>query len=134
VLGISELLKSAHEQAIHVGRVVGIEQELTFQRARDRDAPGVRPIDFAAAIDADEPLLLAGSFNSARTASASAAGSLTGCRRVHLIGTITDLSEARIEIRPAFIGIRSFIEDECSLVGGKYPAHGSSRDPDTRTR
>ncbi|HEY1914513.1 MAG TPA: hypothetical protein VGH27_02960 [Streptosporangiaceae bacterium] len=112
MLGISELLKSAHEQAVHVGRVVGIEQELTFQRVRDRDAPGVRLVDFAATIDADEPLLLTGSFNSARTASASATGSLTGRKRVYLIGTITDLSEARIEIRPSFIGIRSFIEDD----------------------
>lgn len=117
VLGISELLKSLHEQLIHVGRVVGIELELTFQRARGRDAPGVKPVDFAAAIDADEPLLLAGSFNSARMASASAVGNLTGRRRVYLIGTITDLSEARIEIRPAFIGIRSFIEDEDPASG-----------------
>ncbi len=111
-LGISELLKSAHEQAIHVGRVVGIEEEFIFRRAKDSDAPGVRPVDFAAVADADEPLFLKGSFNSARQTSASAAGGLTGRRRVYLIGTVTDLSEARIEIRPAFIGIRSFIEDD----------------------
>ena len=53
MLGISELLKSAHEQTIHVGQVVGLEQELTFQLAREHDAPGVRPVQFAAAIDAD---------------------------------------------------------------------------------
>jgi len=117
VLGISELLKSAHEQAIHVGRVVGIEQELTFQRARDRDAPGVRLVDFTASIDADEPLFLAGSFNSVRMASASAAGSLTGRSRVYLIGTITDINEAGIEIRPAFIGVRSFIEGDDPASG-----------------
>jgi hypothetical protein len=62
-----------------------------------------------------------GSFNSARTASASATGSLTGRRRVYLIGTITDLNSGRIEIRPAFIGIRSFLEDKDLTPGKTMP-------------
>ncbi|HEX9539391.1 MAG TPA: hypothetical protein VGA04_14590 [Streptosporangiaceae bacterium] len=118
LLGISELAKSAHEQTIHVGRVVGVEQEFAFRRAKDRDAPGVKPVDFTAMLATDESLHVVGSFNSARTASASATGSLTGRRRVYLIGTITDLNAARIEIRPAFIGIRSFLEDN-DLTPGK---------------
>jgi hypothetical protein len=81
-------------------------------RARNRDAPGVKLVDFKCVIDADDSPLLAGSFNSARAASASTVGSLVGHRRVYLIGTITDFSKARIEIRPAFIGIRSFIDEE----------------------
>jgi hypothetical protein len=116
-LRISELLKIAHEQAIHVGQVVGVAQEVTFRRAKDRDAPGVRPVDFTAVLDVEEPLNLAGTFNSVRMASASAVGGLTGSRRVYLIGTITDLSRAKIEIRPAFIGIRSLIEGDDSASG-----------------
>ena len=52
-LGIRELLTIAHEQDIHAGQVIGVEQELTFVRARNRDAPGVRLVDFECAIDAD---------------------------------------------------------------------------------
>lgn len=111
-LRISELLRIAHEQSIRVGQVVGVAQELTFRRARERDAPGVRPIDLTAVLEAEELLNLTGTFNSARMASASAVASLTGHRRVYVIGTITDLREAKIEIRPAFIGIRSLIEGD----------------------
>lgn len=111
-LGISELARCVLEQDLHVGQVVGADLEFTFRRARDGDAPGVKPVDFTAVLDAGEPIQVTGSFNSARTASPSATGSLTGSRRAYLIGTVTDHGAARIELRPAFIGIRSFLDDD----------------------
>lgn len=111
-LGISELARCVLEQDLHVGRVVGAELEFTFRRARDGDAPGVKPVDFTAVLDAGEPIHVTGSFNSSRTASSSATGSLTGSRRAYLIGTVTDCGAARIELRPAFIGIRSFLDED----------------------
>jgi len=111
-LGVSELARCVLEQALHVGRVVGAELEFTFRRARDGDAPGVKPVGFTAVLDTGKQLRVTGSFNSARTASSSAIGSLTGTRRAYLIGTVTDLNTARIELRPAFIGVRSFLDDD----------------------
>jgi hypothetical protein len=83
-----------------VGQVVGAELEFAFQRDRDHDASGFKPVNFTAVLDAGEPVRVAGTFNSARTATSSA----TGSRRAYLIGTVTDLAE-RIELRPVFIGI-----------------------------
>ena len=120
-LGIEELLKNTQEGALMVGQVTGIEQEFTFRRARDRDEPGVKPLDFEALVDDEEPLALTGTFNSARMASASATGSLTGRRRVYLIGTITDIGQGIAEIRPAFVGIRSLVEDDEQDSEGIHP-------------
>jgi hypothetical protein len=39
-------------------------------------------------------------------------GSLFFTRRAYLIGTVTDRSAERIDLRPAFIGIRSFLDDD----------------------
>ncbi|HUC24244.1 MAG TPA: hypothetical protein VMA73_16160 [Streptosporangiaceae bacterium] len=111
-LGISELARGVLEQDLHVGRVVGAELEFTFRRAKDGDAPGVKPVSFTAVLDTGKRLRVTGSFNSARTASSSAIGSLTGNRRAYMIGTVTDHSAAGIELRPAFIGIRSFLDDD----------------------
>jgi len=119
-LKIGELARCALEQDLRAGQVVGAELEFTFRRDRDRDAPGFKPVSFTAALDAGEPVRVTGTFNSARTASSSATGSLTGNRRAYLIGTVTDLAAERIELRPVFIGIRSFIDD---LAAGS-PAPG----------
>jgi hypothetical protein len=116
-MGVSELAKCVMEQDLRVGLVVGTELEFTFRRARDRDAPGVKPVDFTAVLDTGEPLRITGSFNSARTASSSAIGNLTGSRRVYLIGTVTDLNAARIVLRPTFIGIRSLLDDDPAAGG-----------------
>jgi hypothetical protein len=111
-LGVGELARCINEQCLHVGLVVGAELEFTFRRARDGDAPGVKPVRFTALLDAGQRFRVTGIFNSARTASPSAIGSLEGSRRAYLVGTITDLSAAWIELRPAFIGIRSFLDED----------------------
>src|ERR1700722_7084696 len=45
-LGIGELARYILEQDLHVGQVVGTELEFTFQRDRDHDSPGFKPINF----------------------------------------------------------------------------------------
>jgi hypothetical protein len=94
--------------------------DFAFQRERDRDAPGFKPARFTAVLDAGEPVRVTGTFNAARIASSSAPGSLTGNRRVYLIGTVTNLSSEQIGLRPVFIGIRSFVEDDLA-AGGPAP-------------
>jgi hypothetical protein len=113
-MGVGELQRSLYEQTLRVGQVVGIEQVFDFRRARERDATGDKPVDFRATLNTDGTVMTAGSFNSARLASASAAGHLTGEKRVYLIGTVTDWDGTSIELRPAFIGVRSFINDDRS--------------------
>lgn len=103
------------------GRAGNRNRAGAFRRARDRDEPGVKPLDFEALVDSEEPLALTGTFNSARMASASATGSLTGRRRVYPIGTITDISPGIAEIRPAFVGIRSLVEDDEQDSEGIHP-------------
>ena len=120
VLGIAELARCALQQDVRAGQVVGAELEFAFRRDRDRDAPGFKPVSFTAVLDAGEPVCVTGTFNSARTASSSATGSLTGSRRAYLIGTVTDLAAERIELRPVFIGIRSFVDDDLA-AGGPAP-------------
>ncbi|MGW0918624.1 hypothetical protein ACWD3J_06415 [Streptomyces sp. NPDC002755] len=110
-MGVCELAKCLLEQDLRTGQIIGTELEFTFQRDRASDAPGIKPTNFTAVIDAGEPLRVTGTFNLARTASSSAAGNLAGTRRAYMIGTVTSLSAAHIEIRPVFIGIRSFIDD-----------------------
>jgi hypothetical protein len=119
-LGIGELARCVLEQDVCSGQVIGAELEFAFQRDRDHDAPGFKPVNFTAVLDAGEPVRVAGTFNSARTASSSATGSLAGSRRAYLIGTVTDLAAERIELRPVFIGIRSFVDDNLA-AGGLAP-------------
>lgn len=116
-LGVGELARCVLEQNLRAGQVVGAELEFAFQRDRDHDVPGFKPVSFTAMLDAGEPVRVAGTFNSARTASSSATGSLAGRRRVYLIGTVTDLTAERIELRPVFIGIRSFVDDNLVAEG-----------------
>ncbi|OPG14152.1 hypothetical protein B1L11_03715 [Microbispora sp. GKU 823] len=120
-LGIGELARCVLDQDVRSGQVIGAELEFAFQRDRDRDTPGFKPVNFTAVLNAGEPVRVAGMFNSARTASSSAIGSLTGSRRAYLIGTITDLTRERIELRPVFIGIRSFVDDD---LAAEYPTAG----------
>ncbi|WP_050494757.1 hypothetical protein [Streptomyces griseus] len=119
-LGVSELARCVLEQNLRTGQVVGAELDFAFQRDREQDTPGFKPISFAATLDAGEQVHVTGTFNSARTASSSAAGSLAGTRRAYLVGTVTDLRAAQIELRPVFIGIRSFIDDDLA-TGGLTP-------------
>ncbi|MGN9811477.1 hypothetical protein ACTMSW_19235 [Micromonospora sp. BQ11] len=111
-LGIGELARHVLERDLRAGQVVGTELQFEFQRDRDRDAPGFKPASFTAVLDAGEPMRVTGTFNAVRIASSSAAGSLAGNRRVYLIGTVTNLSAEQVELRPVFIGIRSFVDDE----------------------
>ncbi|MBT8226141.1 MAG: hypothetical protein HKP61_06450 [Dactylosporangium sp.] len=111
-LGIGELARRVLERDLRAGQVVGTELQFEFQRDRDRDAPGFKPASFTAVLDAGEPMRVTGTFNAARVASSSASGSLAGNRRVYLIGTVTNLSAEQVELRPVFIGIRSFVDDD----------------------
>ncbi|MFG2064317.1 hypothetical protein ACGFIK_23180 [Micromonospora sp. NPDC048871] len=111
-LGIGELARRVLERDLPAGQVVGTELQFEFQRDRDRDAPGFKPASFTAVLDAGEPMRVTGTFNAARIASSSASGSLAGNRRVYLIGTVTNLSAEQVELRPVFIGIRSFVDDD----------------------
>ena len=119
-LGVRELARCVLEQDLSMGQVVGAELEYEIQRDRDCDAPGFKAASFAAVLDAGEPMCVIGTFNAARTASSSATGNLTGKRRAYLIGTVTNLSVEQIEIRPVFIGIRSFVDDHLA-DGGSAP-------------
>ncbi|MEU9914762.1 hypothetical protein [Streptomyces sp. NPDC051001] len=121
-LGVRELARCLLEQDLRAGQIIGAELEFTFQRDREHDAPGFKPVSFTAVVDAGEPVRVTGTFNSARTASSSAAGSLAGSRRAYLIGTVTSLSAAQIELRPVFIGIRSFIDNHAAV---ELPAPGA---------
>ncbi|SCF48712.1 hypothetical protein GA0070216_12826 [Micromonospora matsumotoense] len=115
-LGIGELARRVLERDLRAGQVVGTELQFEFQRDRDRDAPGFKPASFTAVLDAGEPMRVTGTFNAARIASSSASGSLAGNRRVYLIGTVTNLSAEQVELRPVFIGIRSFVDDDLPAV------------------
>jgi len=126
-LGIVELARCVLEEDVRSGQVIGADLEFAFQRDLDNDAPGFKPVNFTALLDAGKPVLVAGTFNSARTASSSATGSLAGSQRAYLIGTITDFAPERIEVRPVFIGIRSLVDDnlaaECLTPGLRvYPS------------
>ncbi|WP_157621664.1 hypothetical protein [Saccharothrix sp. NRRL B-16348] len=119
-LGVGELARRVLEQDLREGHVVGTELEFTFQRDRDRDARGFKPASFTAVLEANEPVLVTGTFNAARVASASAPGGIVGSRRVYLIGTVTGLEAQRVELRPFFIGVRSFVDDDLA-AGGPAP-------------
>lgn len=119
-LGVGELARCVLEQDVRVGQVVGAELEFAFHRDRNHDAPGFKPVSFSAVLDVGEPVHVVGTFNSARTASSSATGNLTGRRRTYLVGSVTDLTMDRVELRPVFIGIRSFVDDD-PADGGLAP-------------
>ncbi|MFH8360731.1 hypothetical protein ACH4FV_14195 [Streptomyces anulatus] len=116
-LGVRELARCVLEQDLRTGQIVGAELAFAFQRNRDHDAPGFKPVSFTAVLDTGKSVHVTGTFNSARTASSSATGSLGGHRRAYLIGTVTDLSSAQIELRPIFIGVRSFVDDNLAAEG-----------------
>ncbi|MFC0030108.1 hypothetical protein ACFFMM_11305 [Micromonospora chaiyaphumensis] len=117
-LGIGELQKVLHERTLHVGQVVGIEQAFNFRRARERDRTGDKPVDFHARLNTDENVTISGTFNSSRLVVQSAAGNLSGRRPAYIIGTVTAWDGVNLELRPAFAGVRSLIEDEELAVYG----------------
>ncbi len=112
VLGVGELQKAVYERTLKAGQVVGVEQTFLFRRAKERDKPADKPVDFHAQLNTDTATTLSGSFNSTRFTAASASGNLSGRKHAYLIGTVISWDSNKIELRPAFVGIRSFIEDE----------------------
>ena len=116
-LGLEELARCILKQDLRVGQLVGADLTFAFQRNRDRDVPGYKHTDFTAVVDANTQVQVTGTFNSTRTASSSSTGNLTGNKRAYLIGTVTDLSAERTELRPVFIGVRSFVTDDPTEAG-----------------
>jgi hypothetical protein len=116
-LGLGELARCILKQDLRVGQFVGADLKFAFQRNRGRDTSGYKHTDFAAVVDAGTQVQVTGTFNSARTASSSSTGNLTGSRRAYLIGAVTDLNAERIELRPIFIGVRSFVNGDPADVG-----------------
>jgi hypothetical protein len=121
-LNIAELQRSLNARQVQVGQMVGIQQEFYFCRAKERDRPGDKPIDFHAIISTDETVTVKGTFNSERLASASATGGLTGRKPAYIIGTVMQVTSDAIVLRPAFAGVRSFIEDD------QFVAHAVPQD------
>ena len=111
-LGIAELQMLVHEETLRVGQVVGIEQAFNFRRAKERDRPGDKPVDFHGTLNTNNAVVVAGSFNSARFATASASGNLSGHKPAYLIGTIIAWDGTKVELRTAFAGVRSLVCDE----------------------
>ncbi|NMO53432.1 hypothetical protein HH310_19855 [Actinoplanes sp. TBRC 11911] len=122
MLGIAELQKLVHEQQLRIGQIVGIEQTLTFRRAKERDQAGDKPVDFHATLNTDDSVTVHGSFNSSRLVADSAAGQLIGSRPVYVVGTVIAFDRSHIELRPAFVGVRSFIEDDELAAYGFTPS------------
>jgi hypothetical protein len=116
-LGIREIARCILKQDLRMGQIVGADLKFAFHRNRNRDTTGYKHTDFTAVVDAGTKVQVTGTFNSARTASSSSAGNLTGSRRAYLIGAVTDLHAERIELRPVFIGVRSFVNDDPTDVG-----------------
>lgn len=112
VLGIAELQKLVHEQTLQVGQTVGVEQTFHFRRVPTRDRTGDRPIDFTATLNTDDAIIVQGSFNSARLATDSSSGNVAGRRPAYIVGCVTSWNGTKIELRPAFIGVRSFVQDD----------------------
>jgi hypothetical protein len=116
-LGVEELARCLRERTLRHDSVVGAELDFTFRRVRDQDTPGNKPVDFTAALDVDKERRVFGTFNSVRTASSSSLQKFTGTKRLYLIGTVTRLDAVSVEVRPAFIGVRSFVNEELASGG-----------------
>lgn len=117
-LGIGELQLAAQSGSVQPGMVTGIEQEFDFRRATGRDQPGDLPIDFHGALSTDPGITVRGTLNAARLAAASSAGNVTGRNHSYIIGTVTALDTGSIRLRPAFAGIRSYVDDDQSALFG----------------
>jgi hypothetical protein len=111
-LGIPELQRAVHEHTLRVGDLVGVEQVFQFRRESSADAPGYKPVAFSAALSTQPGLTISGVFNAMRLASNSAAGSLSGDLPAYVVGTVVEYDATHIAVRPAFIGVRTYIDDE----------------------
>jgi len=117
-LEIGELQKLVNDDSLRVGTLVAIEQEFTFTRDRSLENPGNSPIRFMAPMSTDADVRVHGIFNAERLAAASAAGNLTGDREVLVLGTVVRCNARSIEVRPAFIGIRTYVNDDADAFFG----------------
>ncbi|MFE2615323.1 hypothetical protein ACFXA2_17070 [Micromonospora chalcea] len=117
-LGIGELQNAIHADGVQLGQVVGIEQEFDFRRAKERDCPGDMPIDFTARLNTDAETTIRGTFNAARLAADSSAGNVTGRKHAYIIGTVTARDRTMVHLRPVFVGIRSYVQDDESALFG----------------
>jgi hypothetical protein len=121
-LGIGELQLAVQSGSVRPGMVTGIEQEFDFRRAKERDQPGDQPIDFHGALSTDDAITVSGTLNAVRLAASSSAGNVTGRNHVYVVGTVTSLNDGNIRLRPAFAGIRSYVEDDqAALFGTSQP-------------
>ncbi len=117
-LGIGELQMAVQTGGVRVGQVVGIEQEFNFHRAKERDGARDFPVDFQSSLNTDDDVIVRGTFNAARLVADSSAGNVTGRKHTYIIGTVTACKTAMVQLRPAFVGVRSYIEDESSALFG----------------
>lgn len=120
-LRIPELQRVVHTSEPSVGGVVGIEQIFHFCRDKTRDEVGYKPVQFSAPLTTDTSVTVTGTINATRFVSHSAAGSLSGDRPAYILGTITESEGNLIRIRPAFVGVRAYVEDEHQLAYGIAP-------------
>ena len=121
-LGIGELQLAAQSDGVRPGMVTGIEQDFDFRRAKERDQPGDQPIDFRGLLSTDPDITVYGTLNAVRLAAASSAGNVAGRNHVYIIGTVTSIDKDSIRLRPAFAGIRSYVEDDhAALFGTSEP-------------
>lgn len=111
-LNVPELQRSVHENTLRVGNAIGVEQTFHFRREKASGTIGYKPIEFSAALTTDGSVSVTGTFNAARLVSHSAAGSLSGDRSAYIVGTVTEWKGGRIRIRPAFVGVRTYLDDD----------------------
>lgn len=130
-LGIPELQRAIHEGTLRTGDCVGVEEVFHFQRDTPADAPDYKPVLFSASLSTQPEVTVSGVFNAKRLTSSSAVGSTTGRLPAYVLGTVTRHDAAHITIRPAFIGVRTYIDDEESAAYGlASPRHVYPADVD----
>src|SRR5258708_4896396 len=61
--GIVELQRDLYKASLNEGQVVGIQQAFYFRRARERNRPGDKPIDFHAKLNTDGGVEVKGTLN-----------------------------------------------------------------------
>jgi hypothetical protein len=112
-LGIREFQEVVLREGPQVGQVIGLEQAFYFQR--QKLPGGHEAVIFHGKLNTASTLTVRGKLNPARFATDSASHNLSGRARVYLVGTITDVAGAEVTVRPAFVGYRSFVQDEAAF-------------------
>lgn len=112
-LGIKELSERVLHGLVAVGDLVGVQQAFYFRR--NKDADGYRSIRFHAVLNTDRGITVSGEMNAERLTTTSAGHTLAGRSPVYVIGTITACDASNIILRPMFVGIRSYVEDELAF-------------------